>query len=138
FPTVYGAKVKVLESRMQVQESTLEIQKKQLFEALSLAYGRYQVLHEKARLYHDLDSVYAQFAHSAQRRFAWGETNYLEQATAQAKQRQVVNTYAKIKQQLLAAQVEIGSLVQAGDSLSIAIERPEKLAVANTVPLSGT
>jgi cobalt-zinc-cadmium resistance protein CzcA len=131
FPTVYGAKNRLQKSNYELQKSSFEIQKKQLYQALSNAYYRYQTLHQKAKLYRTLDSVYSRFAHAADRRFELGETNYLEKVTATAKQRQIVNTYAKINQQLLTTYGQIASLVQTEDSLQIATEMPEKLAVVN-------
>jgi cobalt-zinc-cadmium resistance protein CzcA len=131
FPTVYGAKNRLQKSNYELQRSSFEIQKKQLYQALSNAYYRYQTLHQKAKLYRTLDSVYSRFAHAADRRFELGETNYLEKVTATAKQRQIVNTYAKINQQLLTTYGQIASLVQTEDSLQIAAEMPEKLAVVN-------
>jgi len=131
FPTVYGAKNRLQKSNYELQKSSFEIQKKQLYHALSNAYYRYQTLHQKAKLYRTLDSVYSRFAHAADRRFELGETNYLEKVTATAKQRQIVNTYAKINQQLLTTYGQIASLVQTEDSLQIATEMPEKLAVVN-------
>ncbi|WP_127140568.1 CusA/CzcA family heavy metal efflux RND transporter [Flagellimonas marinaquae] len=131
FPTVYGAKNRLQKSNYELQRSSFEIQKKQLYQALSNAYYRYQTLHQKAKLYRTLDSVYSRFAHAADRRFELGETNYLEKVTATAKQRQIVNTYAKINQQLLTTYGQIASLVQTEDSLQIATEMPEKLAVVN-------
>ncbi|MHA7864833.1 CusA/CzcA family heavy metal efflux RND transporter [Flagellimonas marinaquae] len=131
FPTVYGAKNRLQKSNYELQKSSFEIQKKQLYQALSNAYYRYQTLHQKVKLYRTLDSVYSRFAHAADRRFELGETNYLEKVTATAKQRQIVNTYAKINQQLLTTYGQIASLVQTEDSLQIATEMPEKLAVVN-------
>ncbi|MBO6531668.1 MAG: CusA/CzcA family heavy metal efflux RND transporter [Muricauda sp.] len=131
FPTVYGAKNRLQQSNYELQKSSFEIQKKQLYQALSNAYYQYQTLNQKAKLYKTLDSIYSKFAHAADRRFELGETNYLEKVTATAKQRQIANTFAKINQQLLTTYGQIASLVQTGDSLQIATEMPEKLAVVN-------
>jgi len=132
FPTVYGAKSKVQKSNYELQKSALELRKKTLFQSLSTAYYEYQTLNQKAKMYHTLDSIYSQFAHAADRRFELGETNYLEKVTAQAKQRQIANTYAKVQQEILTAKALLISLVQSGDTLDIAIEKPEKLSVLNT------
>lgn len=131
FPTVYGAKSRLQKSNHEFQKSSFEIQKKQLYQSLSNAYYQYQTLTQKAKLYGTLDSIYSNFAHAANRRFELGETNYLEKVTATAKQRQITNTYSKIKQQILTTYGEIVSLVQSGDTLDIVEEQPEKLAVLN-------
>ncbi|KAB5490963.1 CusA/CzcA family heavy metal efflux RND transporter [Flagellimonas hadalis] len=131
FPTVYGAKNKLQKSKHEFQKSSFEIQKKQLYQSLSNAYYQYQTLTQKAKLYGTLDSIYSNFAHAANRRFELGETNYLEKVTATAKQRQITNTYSKIKQQILTTYGEIVSLVQSGDTLDILEEQPKKLTVLN-------
>lgn len=138
FPTVYGAKSKVQKSNFELQKSSLELQKKTLFQTLSIAYYDYQTLHQKVKMYHTLDSIYTQFAHAANRRFELGETNYLEKVTAQAKQRQIANTYTKTQQEIINTKALIISLVQSGDTLDIAIEKPEKLSVLNTTGLLET
>lgn len=131
FPTVYGAKNRLQKSKHEFQKSSFEIQKKQLYQSLSNAYYQYQTLTQKAKLYGTLDSIYSNFAHAANRRFELGETNYLEKVTATAKQRQITNTYSKIKQQILTTYGEIVSLVQSGDTLDILEEQPKKLTVLN-------
>jgi len=109
-----------------------------LFQSLSIAYYEYQTLQQKAELYSTLDSIYGKFSKAADRRFELGETNYLEKVTAQAKQRQIMNTYSKIKQQLLTTYGQIVSLVQSEDTLNIAVEKPEKLSVLNAVGMLET
>ncbi|WP_108423924.1 CusA/CzcA family heavy metal efflux RND transporter [Flagellimonas amoyensis] len=131
FPTVYGAKSRLQKSNHEFQKSSFEIQKKQLYQSLSNAYYQYQTLTQKAKLYGTLDSIYSNFAHAANRRFELGETNYLEKVTATAKQRQITNTYSKIKQQILTTYGKIVSLVQSGNTLDILEEQPEKLTVLN-------
>ena len=138
FPTVYGAKNTLQKANFNLQKSAYEIQQKQLFKTLSAAYYDYQIGNQKAKLYKTLDSVYSQFAHAANRRFELGETNYLEKVTAQAKLRQITNTYSKIQQEITTSYAEIVSLVQAGDSLDIALEKPEKLTVRNPMGLQET
>lgn len=132
FPTVYGAKNRLQKSNYELQKSSFEIQKKQLYQSLSNAYYQYQTLNQKAKLYGTLDSIYSKFAHAANRRFELGETNYLEKVTATAKQRQITNTYSKVKQQILTAYGQIVSLVQSEDTLKIVDEKPEKLTVLNS------
>ncbi len=131
FPTVYGAKNRLQKSNYELQKSSFEIKKKQLYQSLSMAYYQYQTLNQKARLYASLDSIYSKFAHAADRRFELGETNYLEKVTATAKQRQIMNTYSKIQQQLLTTYNQIASLVQSEDTLEIVDKEPQKLRVLN-------
>ncbi len=138
FPTVYGAKNRLQKSNYELQKSSFEIKKKQLYQALSIAYYQYQTLRQKAKLYSTLDSIYSKFAHAANRRFELGETNYLEKVTATAKQRQIANTYSKVKQQILTAYGQIMSLVQSEDSLDIVNKKPEKLTVLNAQGLLDT
>ncbi|USD26826.1 CusA/CzcA family heavy metal efflux RND transporter [Flagellimonas marinaquae] len=138
FPTVYSAKNRLQRTNHELQKSSFEIKKKQLFQSLSTAYYEYQTLQQKAKMYGTLDSIYEKFAHAANRRFELGETNYLEKVTATAKQRQIANAYAKLKQEILTTHVQIMSLVQSGDTLSILTEKPEKLKVLNQQGMMST
>src|SRR5690606_1336852 len=132
FPPVYGARNKLQKTGLELERAGLDLPRKQLAKSLAQAYDRYQILNQRAGLYHILDSVYGQFAHAAQRRIELGETNYLERVTAQAKQRQIANAHTEVKAQILVAQNEILALVQAGDSLSISLEVPKKLELTNS------
>ncbi|MCB0371452.1 MAG: CusA/CzcA family heavy metal efflux RND transporter [Muricauda sp.] len=138
FPTVYGAKSRLQKTNYELQKAGFEIKKKTLYQSLSAVYHQYQTLQQKALLYETLDSIYSKFSHAAERRFELGETNYLEKVTAQAKQRQIVNAYSKIRQEILTSYQQIISLVQAGDTLDIVLEKPEKLSVTNIVGMLET
>ncbi|MEZ4874161.1 MAG: CusA/CzcA family heavy metal efflux RND transporter [Flavobacteriaceae bacterium] len=138
FPTVYGAQ-RAFQGRLyDFQKSTFEVEKKRLLRSLNQAYVEYQILQQKAGLYQELDSLYSNFAHSAQRRFELGETNYLEKVTAQAKQREIHNGYSKIQQEIQGAFQVLNVLVQAEDSLVIAIEKPQRISLLQLEGLPGT
>ena len=132
FPTVYTARQKLQQSKMEVQKSIFEMEKKKLFLSLSTSYYHYQILWQKTKLYTKLDSVYEQFAHAAKRRFELGETNYLEKVTAEAKQRKIKLQKAKVEQQMKAGLIELKQLVQTNDSLQLNWEPPQKLNVLHS------
>jgi heavy metal efflux system protein len=138
FPTVYGAQKKLQNAYFNFQKDSYEIEKKTLLKSLNKAYYTYQTLQQKALLYQTLDSIYNNFSHAANRRFELGETNYLEKVTAQAKHREVKNAYLKIQQEIHAEYQSIVALVQAEDTLNIALEKPQKIPLQNMEGLSAT
>jgi cobalt-zinc-cadmium resistance protein CzcA len=89
FPTIYGAKRKLLKSEANLQERAFVIESRLLTKEVSVAY--YNVLYWQlvSRNYAALDSLYAQFSRTAERRFSQGESNYLEKLTAETKHREV-------------------------------------------------
>lgn len=119
FPTVYFAERKVNRRQFQMQTSQHELQVRKTKGRVAAAYDQYQYQRNKAAIYKKLDSLYQDFAYSAERRFELGETNYLEKTTAKAKQRQLEIEYNKSKEDVNIALEVLNSIVQAEDSLHI-------------------
>ena len=69
FPTLYAAKNKAQKLNENLQQSVYQITQKQVLKQLEQAYYNYQTQQQKLALYQKLDSIYAQFAYSARRRF---------------------------------------------------------------------
>jgi len=89
FPTIYGAKRQLLKSEAALEEQTYVIEKRLLTKEVSAAF--YNVLYWQLvnKNYATLDSLYAQFSRTAERRFEQGESNYLEKLTAETKHREI-------------------------------------------------
>lgn len=122
FPTVYFSEKKVNQANVAIATSRFDIQKKAIERNLSSAYYTYQVAKEKERVLKTLDSLYANFATIAARRFELGETNYLEKITATSKQKQINLSYLASQKDVLLAYNTIIKVVQPQDSLVIAKE----------------
>ncbi|GLB49509.1 CusA/CzcA family heavy metal efflux RND transporter [Neptunitalea lumnitzerae] len=89
FPTVYGAKHRMLKQAYEVEKSKKELLQKQLIKKVLLQLNNVRYTSEKQRIYTFLDSLYSNFSHAASRRFELGETNYLEKITAQTKSKEI-------------------------------------------------
>ena len=98
-----------------------------VFKELEQAYYNYQTQLQKLDLYQKLDSIYAKFAYSAKRRFELGETNYLENVTAKAKQKEITIQKNKAIQEVKNWLLQLQLLVQSKDSLVIKKETPNRL-----------
>src|SRR5690625_5153292 len=119
FPTVYFAERNVHRQAYEMQNSQHDIQVRRIKGRVAAAYHQYQYDSNKAEIYRKLDSLYKNFAHSAQRRFELGETNYLEKITARAKQRQMETVYQQSKEEVKIALEQLNILIQSKDSLLI-------------------
>src|SRR5690625_32574 len=119
FPTVYFAERNVHRQAYEMQNSQHDIQVRRIKGRVAAAYHQYQYDSNKAEIYRKLDSLYKNFAHSAQRRFELGETNYLEKITARAKQRQMETVYQQSKEEVKIALEQLNILIQTKDSLLI-------------------
>lgn len=129
FPTVYFAERKVNRNQLAMQASKYDIQRLRVNQEVASAYYELQYASNKARVYKQLDSLYQDFAHSAQRRFELGETNYLEKITARAKQRKMETDYFKSLEEAKIAREKLMSIVQSTDSLRIANTPMQKIAL---------
>jgi cobalt-zinc-cadmium resistance protein CzcA len=133
FPTVYFSERKLNKAKLNRAENTFEIQKKGLERRLTSAYYNFQVAMEKERVYKMLDSIYANFAMVAARRFELGETNYLEKITAASKQKQIHIAYSATQKEVEKYYTNLLKTVQAEDSISIADELILKIPLVNMV-----
>jgi cobalt-zinc-cadmium resistance protein CzcA len=133
FPTVYFSERKLNKAKLNRAENTFEIQKKGLERRLTSAYYNFQVAMEKERVYKMLDSIYANFAMVAARRFELGETNYLEKITAASKQKQIHIAYSATQKEVEKSYTNLLKTVQAEDSISIADELILKIPLVNMV-----
>lgn len=133
FPTVYFSERKLNKAKLNRAENTFEIQKKGLERRLTSAYYNFQVARKKERVYKMLDSIYANFAMVAARRFELGETNYLEKITAASKQKQIHIAYSATKKEVEMSYINLLKTVQSEDSISIADEPILKIPLVNMV-----
>ncbi|TBN00225.1 CusA/CzcA family heavy metal efflux RND transporter [Hyunsoonleella flava] len=133
FPTVYFSQKKLNRANYTLETSSNAIKEKALRREITAKYYQYLYAIEKEDIHKTLDSLYQNFANTAQRRFELGETNYLEKITAKAKQRQVNLNFIKAIEDVQIAYSELMSMVQSEDSLVIAKQplKKEKLQLVN-------
>lgn len=129
FPTVYGKRSRIEHYKVLAAQNQYEADLRTLELNLRTLYSQYLVAEEKVRLYSRLDSLYANFSGAAQRRFELGETNYLEKATARARERQ---TELKLEAAITESKnllLEIQGIVQASNPIVLQIRAPERILI---------
>ena len=119
FPTVYGAKKKVLTSEYDKEKARYDLQKNKLNLAVSRVYEQIVFLQNQEKRYGYLDSLYQNFSKASNRRFELGETNYLEKITAQAKAGQIQTKKTQIEKDIIAQYELLKSLVQSNETILI-------------------
>ena len=119
FPTVYGAKKKVLTSEYDKEKARYDLQKNKLNLAVSKVYEQIVFLQNQEKRYGYLDSLYQNFSKASNRRFELGETNYLEKITAQAKAGQIQTKKTQIEKDKIAQYELLKSLVQSDETILI-------------------
>ncbi|BDB53279.1 CusA/CzcA family heavy metal efflux RND transporter [Flavobacterium ammonificans] len=119
FPTVYGAKKKVLTSEYDKEKARYDLQKNKLNLAVSRVYEQIVFLQNQEKRYGYLDSLYQNFSKASNRRFELGETNYLEKITAQAKAGQIQTKKIQIEKDKIAQYELLKSLVQSDETILI-------------------
>src|SRR5690554_3321573 len=130
FPTVYFAERKMNRRQYEMQSSQHELQIRRTKGMVATAYYQFQYESNRAEVYRKLDSLYQNFAHSAQRRFELGETNYLEKITARAKQRKLETDYRQSQEDVVIALKQLETILQSKDSLKLERQPMEKLALS--------
>lgn len=89
FPTLYGAQKNALEAGAAMQLSQLDLQKRKLEGEISKGFIEVKYWESLIDNYEYLDSLYAEFARAATRKFETGESNYLEKLTAEGKRQEI-------------------------------------------------
>jgi cobalt-zinc-cadmium resistance protein CzcA len=130
FPTLYGAKKKVLESELDKEIARFELQKNKLTFAISKVYEHIVYLQNQENRYAYLDSLYQNFSKASNRRFELGETNYLEKITAQAKAGQIQTKKSQIEKDKIAQYELLNSLVQSDTKITILNTKMIPLTIA--------
>ena len=134
FPTVYFAERKMYRQEYEMQNSQYALQIRETKGMVAAAYYQLQYDRNRSEIYRQLDSLYKNFAHAAERRFELGETNYLEKITARAKQRQMETNYQQSKEDLEIALEQLKIIIQSKDSLHIERIPMQKFPVSLETP----
>jgi heavy metal efflux system protein len=119
FPTVYRKQKQMFESSFHMQEQQYELDSRKLKKEVSKSYYTVVYWQNLLAYYQTLDSLYADFAHAADRRFALGETNYLEKLTANTKKQEVAVQVKQAKASVEAAYAELNRWLQASEEIVV-------------------
>ncbi len=112
FPTIYGARKQIGKAKKAVAESSLAIKRIELERELSITYQAFLLAQEKSLLYHQLDSLYANFSAAAESRYQKGSSNYLSALSAKAERQQYRLKLEQAKEEIKQQKVALYSLVQ--------------------------
>jgi cobalt-zinc-cadmium resistance protein CzcA len=122
FPTRYFARAGLRDSEYELARKQFELSAQTIRQGVALAYYDYLIARKRNQLLSRLDSLYERFDYAARRRYELGETNYLEQLSAQSQKRKIS----------LALRKSNTSIEQAMASLKYWARSEEALHVAET------
>jgi len=129
FPTVYLARKKLGKARTTMAESSYEIRKWQLEKELMSAYNDLLYHKERELIYTSLDSLYERFAYAAKRKFELGESNYLENITAEAKFKGIAAELLQIREDIEKDLIVLHAIVQTEEGFQVKTEPLTQLTI---------
>ncbi|MCB0631195.1 MAG: CusA/CzcA family heavy metal efflux RND transporter [Saprospiraceae bacterium] len=137
FPTVFSLRKQLLQGQVDLAQQEYLIARRALNREVALAYYQIVYLQHLRSEYQALDSLYANFSHSADRRFELGESNYLEKLTA-ATQRQEIGLLIRQNEQALeAAKLELTRWIQSDGAIDLTEDRLPQLQVNSFTDYAG-
>jgi cobalt-zinc-cadmium resistance protein CzcA len=132
FPTVYGAQKNVLEQQLYMEESQMKLFERSLEGEISKAYVNVKYWDKMNRQYYFLDSLYAEFARAAKRKFETGDSNFLEKLTAEGKRKEISLKLVDSKQNYLIGLDQLklllnweGDLHLSDEDVTLSLDLPE-------------
>jgi len=120
FPTVYGARRKVLTGQTTLAKDQYAPDQRRITKAVTQAYYEVAYWQQLLNNYTYLDSLYGRFAQAAQRKFDQGATNYLEKLTAQTKQQEIAVQRKQTQEQVQKAYLQLQQWLQTDTVYAIA------------------
>ncbi|UOQ96974.1 CusA/CzcA family heavy metal efflux RND transporter [Hymenobacter sp. 5317J-9] len=111
FPTVYGAQRQVLQTTAEAGTIRARAQRRELSRSIRSGYYNLLVTYRLAALLRRQDSLYQRAARAARIRYQVGETNRLEQVSAEARSRELQNRLATLRSELLVQRRQLGLLL---------------------------
>ncbi len=111
FPTVYGAQRQVLQTTAEAGTIRARAQRRELARSIRSAYYNLLVTYRLAALLRRQDSLYQRAARAARIRYQVGETNRLEQVSAEARSRELQNRLATLRSELLVQRRQLALLL---------------------------
>ena len=127
FPTVFGLQKELIQSQINLAQQEYGIARRTVSREIAKAYYHIVYLQQLQKEYESLDSLYAGFARSAQRRFELGESNYLEQITAETQQQEVQLMIRQNQQAIAAAYLELAQWLQPKEDYQITEDQLTKI-----------
>ncbi len=118
-PGVYAAQRRLLESQTLTAEQRARAQRRELTQTIRASYYQLLVTYRRAALLRRQDSLYRRAARAARIRYQVGETNRLEQVSAEARSRELQNQLAILGTDVAVQQQQLALLVGAAPGFRI-------------------
>ncbi|TGE21299.1 CusA/CzcA family heavy metal efflux RND transporter [Hymenobacter aquaticus] len=118
-PQVYAAQRKLLETQVLTAEQRARSQRRQVTQAIRGAYYQLLADYRRLALLRRQDSLYRRAARAASIRYRTGETNRLEQVSAEARAQELRNQLATLRTTVQVQRQQLGVLLNAGGPISI-------------------
>ncbi|WP_179225536.1 TolC family protein [Hymenobacter mucosus] len=131
-PGVYSATRRLLESQVSTAEQRVRSQRRELARTIGSTYYELLLSYQRAALLRRQDSLYRRAARAARIRYQTGETNRLEQVSAEARSRELQNRLALTRTGILVQRQQLGTLLNLGQPATI------DTAAALVAPLAPT
>jgi heavy metal efflux system protein len=90
FPSVYGTRSKVQNSKIELSQQMVAVTKNELIRQVKREYTQLAWAYSQLELYNYLDSIYSKFVRAAEMRYSTGETNRLAKIAAEGKHQEVL------------------------------------------------
>jgi heavy metal efflux system protein len=137
-PGVYAAQRRLLESQTLTAEQRARVQRRELTQTIRASYYQLLLTYRRAALLRRQDSLYRRAARAARIRYQVGETNRLEQVSAEARSRELQNHLATLATDVAVQQQQLALLL--GGAPDVRIDTTTailaQLAPADTAALS--
>ncbi|MCB2378534.1 CusA/CzcA family heavy metal efflux RND transporter [Hymenobacter sp. BT635] len=118
-PQVYAAQRKLLETQVLTAEQRARSQRREVTQAIRSAYYGLLTDYRRLAVLRRQDSLYRRAARAASIRYRTGETNRLEQVSAEARAQELHNQLATLRTNVQVQRQQLGVLLNAGGPISI-------------------
>ncbi|TGD78807.1 CusA/CzcA family heavy metal efflux RND transporter [Hymenobacter wooponensis] len=136
-PNVYAAQRRLLESQALTAEQRGRVQRRELSQNIRISYYQLLLTYRRAALLRRQDSLYRRAARAAKIRYQVGETNRLEQVSAEARSRELQNQLANTLTEVAVQQQQLALLLGTAPTRIDTTENAVAvLAAADTISLS--
>jgi len=130
FPTVYARQKSLQNENYKTSVLNIEVKEAALKKHVSVVFYQLVFLQEKKNILLKNDSVYATFLEKANLRFAKGESNILEKATAETQRGQISIQLRQVQQDIEILQLQFQLLLNTSTDFMPKAENPKMIFTA--------
>lgn len=111
-PSVYKAQEKVLEQKYELTKDQFGIETYRITKEVHKVYFEIVYTQQMIEHYKTLDSLYTDVEYAATRKFAQGESNYLEKLTAETNKKEITVQLKQLTESMARGYIELNKLLQ--------------------------